>query len=612
MRTATTPHSLTRKLLRVVRNSGERSDRELLVQFATDRDEDAFEELVRRHGRMVLSVARRVTRSQQDAEDAFQAAFLVLARRATHIKHPEQLANWLYGVAYRTAMEARAARRRVLEHPVSAIPEPAAQTSRDDGGDLRRVIDEELARLPEKYRTAVVLCDLEGLPRTEAATRLKIPEGTLSSRLAYARKVLANRLTRRGISSTAGGIAALLAGEATGAYLPNELVCLTARVASRAASGGAVPHDLLSPSVSHLTEGVMKIMLANRLRSSITAGVLACGLVALGVFGFAQQPFPQPGQPLSGSNAQNNNPYRQNTAPAEKEIPKIAAKGIEDEDVPYSTLPIQAVVRIENNKLIIRTRLGVKEPVAHQQGNGTVTTTYENATAVHGTAINDISDLAVFDMKGNRLLPKAWKEKLKVDNHVLIGFEGKLPNPREMTLFKDDTLLLILPANQTWSGTPHAPATVPLQYYTPVTTYVPQTTYVPRTTLTPTPSPAVPVGTPPPGVEEGALPTIGYPPPPTGSNYAAPQVNPPPRTGTTPPVPAGSQLPTITPLPNQKAQPTPQPDRPPVINAPSSTPTGLRPALKEPTVPPPNQSIPSINAPSPTPTTPAPPPRELP
>ncbi|MBX9583076.1 MAG: sigma-70 family RNA polymerase sigma factor, partial [Gemmataceae bacterium] len=170
------------------------ADRDLLARFAQDRDEDAFAELVRRHGPMVLAVARRVTGSPEDAEDAFQAAFLVLARRAGQVGRPDLLGNWLYGVAYRTALEARKARRRVKEQAVPDAPEPAAPDdppAAHDPADLRRVIDEELAALPEKYRAAVVLCELQGLGRREAAARLGVPEGTLSSRLAHARKLLA-------------------------------------------------------------------------------------------------------------------------------------------------------------------------------------------------------------------------------------------------------------------------------------------------------------------------------------------------------------------------------------------------------------------------------------
>lgn len=164
---------LARHMIAAVLRHGSRdgpTDRDLLARFVADRAEEAFAELVRRHGSMVLSVTRRVTSHHEDAEDAFQAAFMVLARRAGHVARPELLGNWLYGVAYRTALEARTARRRVKEQqPVSAIPEPAAPIDTEDATDLRRVIDEELSRLPEKYRAAVVLCDLEGVCRKEAA-----------------------------------------------------------------------------------------------------------------------------------------------------------------------------------------------------------------------------------------------------------------------------------------------------------------------------------------------------------------------------------------------------------------------------------------------------------
>jgi RNA polymerase sigma factor (sigma-70 family) len=622
-----TTSTLARKLLRVVSNPVEKSDRDLLIWFASNRDEDAFAELVRRHGRMVLAVAKRVTGSQQDAEDAFQAAFLVLARRATHIKHPDQLANWLYGVAYRTALEARALRRRVLEHPVSAIPEPFAPIPPDDMNEIRQAIDEELAGLPDKYRSAVVLCDLEGLPRAVAAARLKIPEGTLSSRLAYARKLLASRLTRRGITSTAGVIAAWFAGEATGGALPRELVSATARVASRIAAGGPVPPGLVPPSVSHLTEGVMKIMFANRLRLSITAAALACGLIALGAFGFAQQPFQQGRTPGPDANGQNGNAGdlppgtgKQQTKQAAK--PLFIARGIEDEDVPYGTLPMQAVVRVENGKLIIRRRIEFMEPVTHQLPGNQSVTNYEHVSTISGVEINDPSEVAVFDMKGSRLLPKAWKEKLKMDLHVLLGFDGKLPNPRELTLFKDDTLLIILPASSPLNpanNRPHAPplptpSALPTSYgqgYTSVTSYVPQTTYVPRTTYVPTNNAYSADPTNPPVMRVA---------PPTGTNNFIPPINGPfypstpgsapsstpgvqrflpedataPTTTVPPPIDAATGPPTLIPSPT---------DAPAV--PPSTVPEPVR-ELIPPTRQTPQQSvpaaIPSSNNPQPSPT----------
>src|SRR5205807_805294 len=124
-------------------------------------------------------------------EDVFQATFLVLVKKAATLRRRELLANWLYGVAYRTALEARTAkaRRRARETQRSTMPEPAVNTvdRADAAGDVPDIIDQELCRLPEKYRAAVVLCDVEGRPRKEAARQLRIPEGTLSSRLATAR-----------------------------------------------------------------------------------------------------------------------------------------------------------------------------------------------------------------------------------------------------------------------------------------------------------------------------------------------------------------------------------------------------------------------------------------
>src|SRR5262245_326915 len=183
------------------REGGGLSDAELLGRFLARQDEAAFEVLVRRHGAMVLGVCRRVLGHAQDAEDAFQATFLVLVRRAAAIRKRDSVGNWLYGVAYRTSLEARAAaaRRHATERQVSTMPEPAVGPA-EPLGDLRAVLDAELARLPEKYRAALVLCDLQGHARREAARQLGVPEGTLSSRLAAGRRLLADRLARRGIS----------------------------------------------------------------------------------------------------------------------------------------------------------------------------------------------------------------------------------------------------------------------------------------------------------------------------------------------------------------------------------------------------------------------------
>ena len=476
MPTESAPRSISPiagELLRAVMAPRDSTDRELLARFIRSRDEEAFAEIVRRHGRMVLAVGQRVTRHPQDAEDAFQAAFLVLARRAAHLKRPDQLANWLYGVAYRTALEARTARRRAWEHAVPAASElmsPISPEPPDDTGELRRVIDEELCRIPDKYRSAIVMCDLEGLPRAEAAVRLEIPEGTLSSRLAYGRKLLAGRLMRRGITSSAGAIAVALSREAIGSTVPRHLVLLAARSAARASAG--IPSELVSPTVSSITDGVMKAMLATRLRLMIGT-VMGLGLLGLSAFGLAQVPnAPQPPQPEevplqqpAPTDPVTGNYIGQQPRGEKAEVgEKIAAKGIEDDDVPLPATPSQAVVRVEDGKLIVRQRTYGYQYI-QREVNGQRAYQAQMKSSVSARTF-DPADVSVFDMKGNRLQNKAWRDKLKNDVHALVAYDGKLPNPRELALFRDDILLLVLP-----SGSP-SPATWGIPEY-PVTPAIP-------------------------------------------------------------------------------------------------------------------------------------------
>ena len=177
------------------RNAATLSDGQFLDCFLTHREEAAFAALVRRHGPMVFGVCRRVLTDLHDAEDAFQATFLVLVRKAASIWPRDQVGPWLHGVAYRTASKARcrAARRRIVEKRASAAMARSGERAITESDaavwrDLRPLIDAELQRLPEAYRAPVVLCDLEGTSRGKAAQRLGVPEGTISSRLAPAAK----------------------------------------------------------------------------------------------------------------------------------------------------------------------------------------------------------------------------------------------------------------------------------------------------------------------------------------------------------------------------------------------------------------------------------------
>jgi RNA polymerase sigma factor (sigma-70 family) len=245
------------------------SDTQLLDAFLVRRDEAAFEALLRRHGPMVLGVCRRVLRNWHDAEDAFQATFLVLARQAASIRTRHVVASWLYGVAYRTAMKARAmnAKRRAKERQAS---EMAPSEASEDGAneELLARLDHELSRLPGKYRVPVVLCELEGKSRKEVARLLGVPEGTLSSRLAYAKKLLSTRLSRRGVTLSVGAFAAVLSPTLRASTLKTVFSV-----------------EAVSTNVLALTEGMMKAMFLSKLKitACATALMLVAGVGATGL-----------------------------------------------------------------------------------------------------------------------------------------------------------------------------------------------------------------------------------------------------------------------------------------------------------------------------------------
>ncbi len=273
-----------------------RSDGQLLGAFIADRDADAFAGLVRRHGPMVLGVCRRVTGDHTTADDAFQAVFLVLARRAMAIKPREQVGNWLYGVAYRTAIKARMvlARRRSREKQVDVMPEPPVSPPAA-WSDLQPVIDEELARLPDKLRLPVVLCDLEGRPQREVARHLGVPAATLATRLASARRTLAHRLTSRGVTLSGGALAGLLTAHGTVTAVPHNLAYGLAH-AAEAVAGGNILTSLVSPHAIQLSEGVIRMMFLSKLK--MIAVVLVTALTLSGGLGIGLVPAVAGSDPL--------------------------------------------------------------------------------------------------------------------------------------------------------------------------------------------------------------------------------------------------------------------------------------------------------------------------
>ncbi len=266
---------------RAAPGAGAADDAELLRRFVRDRDEAAFELLVWRHGTMVHSVCRRLLRDAHAAEDAFQATFLVLVRKAASVGRGEALAGWLYRVAYRVALRARA--RAVA---VTAAAEPAFEPPDDLlWRDLRPVLDEEVNRLPEKYRQPVILCYLSGLTADEAARRLGVPRGTVLSRLAWARQRLRTRLSLRGVTLSAVVLGAALTGAASA-----PASALLVNTAVRAALSCAAGHPTAaSAGAVILMEGVLRDMLRNKVKNVLAVAV-GLAVVGLGVGLWATRP----------------------------------------------------------------------------------------------------------------------------------------------------------------------------------------------------------------------------------------------------------------------------------------------------------------------------------
>ncbi len=285
-------HSQRNLILRYLRRAAgaaetrDVTDGELLSRFVARHDEAAFELLLWRHGTMVLHVCRDVTRDRHAAEDAYQATFLALVRKAASIRAGESLGAWLYQVAYRVALKARGqtAKRNERETASVAVEKlPAVAELRDETSlrELRPLLHEEVQRLPAKYRRPIILCYLQGLTHEEAARQLGWPKGTVAGRLARARELLRKRLSLRGVALSAALSALALAPATASAVVPAALVQATLRTGLQIAAGQALA-GLVSPQVIALTEGVIQTMLWNKMKL-MAAVVLALGFAGGGI-----------------------------------------------------------------------------------------------------------------------------------------------------------------------------------------------------------------------------------------------------------------------------------------------------------------------------------------
>jgi RNA polymerase sigma factor (sigma-70 family) len=264
-------------------DTGNSTDRQLLEQFALRRDEESFAQLVQRHGPMVLGVCRQILRQEQDAEDAFQATFLVLSRQAGKIRGGEALPNWLFSVATRLAKRMRAAATRRQTREVALMEPPMSGPQSGEGvGDLGPLLYEEIARLPAKYRIPFVLCYLDGKTNEEAAQQLGCPTGTVFSRLAWARERLRTRLSRQGVILTSGALAVMLLtlSQQARAAVPPPVASTTVRRALQFGAGHSATAPDMPAKVAQLAEWGLKSLSMHGLRMAI-ALLVVVGLVAV-------------------------------------------------------------------------------------------------------------------------------------------------------------------------------------------------------------------------------------------------------------------------------------------------------------------------------------------
>jgi RNA polymerase sigma factor (sigma-70 family) len=379
------------------------TDAQLLERFAVGRDEPAFAALMVRHGPMVLGVCRRLLHDADQAEDAFQAAFLVLARKAGAIKRQPLLSAWLYGVAYKVAarLRGRTWKRQARENQGVDLASVAASVE-PDPSELPPLLHQEVQRLPDKYRNPIVLCYLQGKTHEEAALLLRWPLGTVKGRLSRARDLLRSRLTRRGVTASEGVMATALAANPTTASA--KLMDTTIRAATRFAAGDGGAGGLVSARAIALTQGALRTMILTKMKivgamvlavTMIGSGSVGAGWLALRAAAEGPKGAPKPDQ-----------------APAEKPAPADKAK--DDK----AAAPQEAIPKIRTAADRARSSNNLKELALAMQ-------TYADA---HG---GGLPAAAVYDKDGKPLLswrvlilPQLNQERLFNEFHLDEPWDG--------------------------------------------------------------------------------------------------------------------------------------------------------------------------------------------
>lgn len=266
------------------------TDRQLAERFAASRDQEAelaFAALVQRHGPMVLRVCGNILRNHQDAQDAFQATFLILARKAGTLWVQDSLGPWLHGVACRVAICSReaAARRRRHERRKAETSIPFVDGPDDEHDDLVAILHVQIGQLPGKYRVPIVLCDLEGETYESAAQQLGCPVGTIKSRLARGRERLRNRILRQGADLSPAVLGRAISGRPAQSTVSSTFLDATARLAAQLQSG-PVAIKAAPPAIVGLIEGVLRMMLVSKVKTVAACVVVGCGLLSVPVLSF--------------------------------------------------------------------------------------------------------------------------------------------------------------------------------------------------------------------------------------------------------------------------------------------------------------------------------------